>query len=109
ALVSAEERRERDILQQREIAERPRDLKRAADALMAAAVHRQAADLGVVECNTAGAWRIKSCDAVERRALARSVRADQPEDLALLHGERHLVHGTQRPEPLRQAGNAQKG
>src|SRR3989304_1130875 len=39
-------------------------------------------------------------DAVERRGLARAVRADEPEDLALAHLERDGVERREAPEPL---------
>src|ERR1700682_735823 len=42
-----------------------------------------------------------SADAVEQRRLARAVRADDADDLALPHLERHTVHGGHAPEALR--------
>ena len=55
-----------------------------ADALVADAVRRQPADLRALEADRAGGRRVEPGDAVEDRALARAVRADQAEDLALL-------------------------
>src|ERR1700687_3083109 len=42
-----------------------------------------------------------STDAVEHRRLARAVRADDADDLALPHLKRHAVHGGHSPKALR--------
>ena len=44
-------------------------------------------------------------DALHRRGLAGAVGADQPEDLAVVDVERHLVDGDRRAVGLADAGN----
>ena len=89
--VLAEPGRQRDVLEQRQVAERARDLIGAADALVADAVGGQPADLLACELDRAGRRHVHAGDAVEGRALARAVRADQAEDLALLDVERDVA------------------
>src|SRR5215203_836648 len=70
AAVLAEEGRQRDVLDEAQIAERARDLEGPPDALVADAVRRQPADLGILEPDRAGGRRVEPGDAVEGRALA---------------------------------------
>src|SRR4029078_12247368 len=71
AAVLSEEGARRDVLDQCEIAQRPRNLEGAADALVTDAVRRQPGDVGTLEVDRTAVRRIESRDAVERRALAR--------------------------------------
>ena len=47
--------------------------------------------------------------ALHRRGLAGAVRADQPEDLAVLDLERHVIDGDRLPVGLADAGDADDG
>ena len=51
----------------------------------------------------------EALDALHRRGLARAVRADQPEDLALEHVERHVVDRDGRAVGFAQMGNLDDG
>ena len=86
----------------RQPAERPRDLEGAADAAIDDAVRRAARDLVALEADRARGRRQRAGEHVEDRALARAVRADQAEDLALLDLERHVVDGGEAAEALDQ-------
>ncbi|CPU67963.1 Uncharacterised protein [Mycobacteroides abscessus] len=46
---------------------------------------------------------------VERGRLAGAVRAEQPDDAARRGGERHVVHGVERPVRLAQPGDVDGG
>ena len=58
---------------------------------------RQAGDLLACEADRAGGRRVHAGDAVEDRALARAVRADQAEDLALVDVERDTFDTAVKP------------
>ena len=71
------------VVEDRQLAERPRDLEGAGDAEMADLGRHQARDLAALEADRAGIRLERAGDQVEDRALARAVRPDQAEDLAL--------------------------
>src|SRR5262249_28473035 len=88
------------VFEQRELAERPRDLERARDALVADGVRGQPADFLAREADrTRGQGQVAG-DQVERRALAGAVGPDEAEDLALTHVEGHLIDRKESPEAL---------
>jgi len=99
----AEEAREHHVVEERESAERSRDLKRATDPEIDDPVRRLPGDLAPLEANRARVRRERTGEHVEDRALAGSVRADQAEDLALLDRERHAVDGREATEALGEA------
>src|ERR1700719_502185 len=101
--TGAVERRERDVVEQRQLAERARDLERARQPAPAHDMRRLARDLGAGEDDRAAARPQRAGDQVEDRALARAVGADEPEDLALPHLARHLVDRHEAAEALRQS------
>ena len=51
----------------------------------------------------------QSFDALERRGLARAVRADQAEDLAFFHGQRHIVDRDGSPVGLANGADVDDG
>ena len=94
--------RERDVLEQRQFAERPRDLEGAARRpARQIAMRRQARRS---PCPRSGSsrqlGRSVPGDQVEGRALARAVRPDQAEDFARAHLKGHLVDGQESSEAL---------
>src|SRR5260370_3188153 len=105
-LALPEERRQRHIAEQAELAERSRDLKGAREAEMTDLVGAHAADLGTVEPDRAGGRAQRPGDQVEDRALARAIGADQAENLALAELERDPVH---RPESVEALGQGFDG
>src|SRR2546428_754508 len=82
AACRAEVGRDGDVLEDRELAERPRDLERPRDPPMADRVGREAGDLLAAEPHGARRARERPRDAVEGRGLSRAVRPGEPEDLA---------------------------
>src|SRR5260221_11636054 len=91
------------IVEERQLAERPWDLEGAGKPAAADPVRRPAADLLAVEHDRAGARLERAGDHVEGGALARSVRADQPQDLARPHLEGHLADRQESAEALGEA------
>src|SRR5450631_4939027 len=57
-------------------------------------------DHTAVEIDSAGLVLQRAADAIDQRALARAVRADQPEPLARLHLEVDAVERDEAAEPL---------
>src|SRR5207237_9885876 len=100
ALVRAIERGERHVLQQRELAERLRDLVRAPDPGVRHAIRRQAADLAAEKAHRARGGPERAGDQVEGGALPRAVRADEAEDLALGHLEGNVLDGEEAVKAL---------
>src|SRR5438552_26108 len=94
---------ERDVLEDGETAERARDLKGAADAAIDDAVRGRACDLVTIELDRARGGHQRAGEHVEDRALARTVRADQAENLALIDLERHAVDRGEATKTLHQA------
>jgi hypothetical protein len=82
---------------------RPHDLKRAGQTDAAYRVGFEPDEAPPVEDNVALIRDEKARDQVERRGLARPVRADQPEDLAGHHVERQVADGLEPAEALGQA------
>ena len=94
---------ERHVLDEGELAERPRDLERSGDALPADRVRGEAGDLGDLEADRPGARAQVSGNEVERRALARAIRADETQNLALARCEGNLVDRQKSAEAFGQA------
>src|SRR4029077_14440354 len=93
ALIRAVERGERDVVEHAQLAEGLGNLVRAPDAGVRHAVRGQSADLRAAKAHRAGARLQRAGDEIEGRALARAVRADQAEDLALGHLEGDVLDG----------------
>src|SRR5262245_22681949 len=105
--VDAVVRGDGDVFQDRELAERAGDLERPRHAAVADLVGGEPAELGAAEPDRPRGGDEGPGDAVEQRGLARAVRADEPEDLALVHLERDLVQGGEPAEALGHAGEAE--
>src|SRR6185503_10852303 len=101
-LVLPVEGGERDVVQDAELAKGLRNLVRAADAGVRHAVCRQAGNVLPQEPDRPRGRPQRARDQVERGALARAVRADQAEDLALGHLERHVLDGEEAVKVLGQ-------
>src|SRR3989442_14570 len=97
----AEVGRDGDVLEDRELAERPRDLERPRDPPMADRVGREAGDLLAAEPDGARRARERPRDAVEGRGLSRAVRPDEPEDLAVPDPEGDRAQRREAAEALR--------
>src|SRR5207245_4711901 len=105
ALRGAEVRGHRHVLEDGELPERPRNLERTRDPEVADLVGREAGELLRAEAHRAGGRRERARHAVEEGGLARAVRADEAEDLALLHLEGGGVPRGEAAEALRGAGD----
>src|SRR5262249_5858600 len=92
--------RHHHVLEDGEARERLHDLERPGDAAPADLVRAQAVDPLAFEEDLAGGRAEVSVEEVEERRLARAVRADEPEDLALREGKREVRGGRQPAEAL---------
>ena len=93
---------QRHVLEHAEPVKRPRDLEGAADAAIDDAVRSHARDLRTVEQDRSRRRHQRARQHVEDRALAGAVRADQAENLALLHPERHVIDSGEATKTLHQ-------
>ena len=100
AAVARGERRHQDVLVHRHVAEELRHLERAADAARGDLVGTQAIGPLTVEADLAAVAAIEAGKEVDRRRLARTVRADEPADLAPPNRERQVVHRHDAAEAL---------
>src|SRR6267154_5819132 len=100
---------QRHIVEYRQPVKRSRDLEGPADAAIDDPVRRETRDLRPGEFNRTRRRRKRAGEHVEDRALARAVRADQAEDLALIDLERYLVDGREAAKPFDQALDYQHG
>ena len=100
-------RREHHVFHERQLAEWTRNLKCPRDSAMADLVGWQAGYVFTVEADRASSRTQRACDEVEGRALARSVRPDETDDLAFLHFEGHPVDCNESPEALGKLGGDQ--
>ncbi len=100
APAAAERRRHHQVLEHGHAAERLRDLERAADAHPAAPLRRQPRDVGAGEHHAPGIGRNRAAGDAEQRGLARAVRPDDAERLALGKLEIDVVRHDHRAEPL---------
>src|SRR5271156_2211719 len=90
-------------------AEWPRDLEGSSDTTIDDAVWRGPGDLTPSETDRARGRRQGAGQHVEYGALARAVRADQAENLALIDLERHVGDGREATETFGQTGDFQHG
>src|SRR5688572_22075533 len=101
----AVERGKRNVVDERELAKRPRDLERARDPEVADSRRAKPADLVIQKAHRAIAGRVQPGDDVERRALSGAVRPDQAEDLVLLQPERNVRDRREAAEALRETAD----
>src|SRR5439155_6609474 len=83
-------------------------LKASSDTEACSLVTAQALNLTPMEADSAALGADKTRDGVEHRALARTVRTDEPDDLALGHFERSARHRGQSAEANRQVIDRQQ-
>ena len=81
----------------------------AGDPVARDAVGPLAGDILAVEQNLAGLGREHAVDQVEYGRFPGTVRADQADDLALIHAEAHAVDGVQAAEALVQPDDVEEG
>src|SRR5207302_10109641 len=97
----------RQFLEQAQLPERARNLVGARDSGVRDAVGRAPADLGAAKAHRAGARPERAGDEIEDGALARAVRTDEAEDLALGHLEGNVPDGGKAAERLAEPGDLQ--
>ncbi len=97
---AVELREDRHVLPGREVQVRGHRLRDHADRLAHAV--RVAHDVEAVHARMPGARHHERREHPDQRRLARAVRAEQAEHLAVLHVEVHLVDGAERAEVLAQ-------
>src|SRR6476469_7208975 len=88
------------VVGERHAVERTRQLEAARDAPMSAFVSRKAVHGAAVETNAAGLVLQGAANAIDQRALAGTVRADQSEPLARLDLECDAVERDEAAEAL---------
>src|SRR5450759_1811144 len=88
------------VVEHREPRKRTDDLVGPADALMHRPVTGPAADLLPVQQDASCCRRHRARRDREQGRLARAVGTDQAQDLALVQGEAHVVHGLEPTEVL---------
>jgi len=96
-----------DVLKNAQAVKRPRDLEGAPDAAIDNAMRRQSRDLEAIEGDRSRRRHQRAGKHVEDRALARSVRADQANNLAALDLKRHVVDRGEPAEALRKPAHRQ--
>src|SRR5690606_20694725 len=98
------QRRDHHVLHAGHAAIDPRLLKGAQQAEPCDLRNPERRDVHVLEADRAGIDRMRTDDRGKQRRLARPVGADEADDLALLHVERHVAVGADTAERLRHAG-----
>ena len=89
--IAGRETRGEHVLERRHVREDPRDLEGTSDAGPGDLVRRRLLDGLALEPNRARVERIDPAGGIQQRGLAGTVRADETDELALRHGERHRV------------------
>src|ERR1017187_8208160 len=102
ATVLAVERRDRDVLEDGKLAERPRNLVGAGYAQVTDGGGHQPTDFLSLKADRARRRRMHAGDQIEGCALARAVGADKPENLAFLEFEGHTADRGESAELLGQ-------
>src|SRR5262249_59005983 len=87
-----------DVLEHGHALEQGQVLEGAPDAELGDAVARCPQQRMAREDDLARVRRVEAAQAVEQRRLAGAVRPDEPNDLALVHGEGDLVEGDDASE-----------
>ena len=101
-------RADQDVVQDRHPAEEPDVLVGPGHAERGHLVRRQALQLPPREADHPRRHRIDARDQVEQGGLPRAVRADDGDQLAARHRERHVVHGPEPAEALADAVDRQE-
>ena len=105
-VLAAEARADGDVREAAEVVERPHDLVCARDPAARDLERPQPGDVLALERDAPGPRPVDAVDRVEERRLARAVRADEPQDRALLDAEARAVD---RDEPAEADGDAVDG
>src|SRR5229473_2866325 len=105
----AEHRADADVLAHAEVGEGARDLEGAGEAEAPDAMRPEAVQHGPGERDRAAARPERAGDDVEERGLARAIRADETEDLALSEIEAHVAHRVERAELARRLSDREEG
>jgi hypothetical protein len=98
-----------DVVAHGEAREQRNVLERAADADLCNLLRLILEDAGPLHQDLALARLIEPAQAVEQRRLARAVRSDQAQDLALLHIERHAIQRNDATEHDAHVANGEQG
>src|SRR5262249_42502102 len=96
-------RADEDVLERRQLAERPRNLERAGDPGAAMPVGREPRDVTAGEQRAPLIRPRAAADDVQERRLAGPVRADDPDRLALADRQADALDRAHRAERLRDA------
>src|SRR5215208_715672 len=91
------------VLEHRHRAEQLDVLEGAGDPALHDPVRRRLQERLLLEGDLAFVWFVEPRDQIEHRRLAGAVRADEPDDLPLVHVERYVVHRDDAAEPSRHA------
>ena len=100
---------ERDVLRDRQRREDLRVLEGAAETDRCATLGGPLGDIGLTDEDVATLRRQVTGDDVEDRGLAGAVGADETQDLALVHGERHVVNRGDTAEVVAQVADGERG
>ena len=92
----------RHVFQERELAKRPWDLEGAGNASPTDRVRGKTCDVLALEADRSGRRAQVAGNQIERRALARAVRADQAQNFTLADFEGDLVDRQETAEALGQ-------
>ncbi len=79
-----------DVVADAQLAEHGRFLRQVTEAEARAPMHGQAGNVLAIQHDAAGVGRHQPDDHVERRGLARTVRAEQPDDFAARYFQRQV-------------------
>src|SRR5580704_5369243 len=107
--IDAVEHRHLEVLGDREGRERTRQLEAARDAAARALMRLQPVDALAVEGDRAAVVGERPADAIDQRALARAVGADEADAFAAPHREIDAVEGDEAAEALAQIGDLEQG
>ena len=97
------------VVERRQLGEERHLLEGAGDAVARAVVARQVGHVPPAQEHLSARGRQGARDDVEERALARAVRTDEPDELALAHRERHAVERGEAAELLGDAADLEDG
>src|ERR671925_118095 len=108
AVASGRGRADAQVLGHREPGEDPPPLGREADALTNDLLGRQVADLAPVELDRPAARAVEADDRHEGRRLARAIRPEERDDLALADAQVDVTNSDHRPVARRQSAHRQE-
>jgi hypothetical protein len=98
-----------DVVEHREVGKQGDVLEGAANADLGDPVRRPVQDAAALHQDVAAGRLVEPRQAVEQRGLAGAVGPDQPEDLALVHVERHAIQRDDAAEHDADVANREQG